>query len=310
MRQESYLVHGLRFKEESGQEIRGYFLIITASVLWGTMGIFAKLSYEYGILPETLIALRLLISFSTLLLALAIFKRSSFRVNRHDLPHLVIFGVFAVAFQRVSYFYAVSLASVTIAAILFYTYPVFVTLLASLFLKEKLAAGTILAIVLTFSGAALVVRIYDPSALNVNLAGIIFGLLSSLFFVLYFMMARNLRSRHATLTLILYGDGIGALTLSPIILISYSSIAGFPIQLWLLIFTIAWIPSLLAYLLYSHALKYVKAKGSILSVMEPLSAAVLSAIIIGEAFHNLQILGIALSLAGVILLFRESKPSS
>jgi len=310
MRQESYLVHGLRFKEEPGQEIRGYFLIIAASVLWGTMGIFAKLSYKYGILPETLIALRLVISFSTLLPALAVFKRSSFRVNRHDLPYLVIFGVFAVAFQRVSYFYAVSLATATIAAILFYTYPVFVTLLASLFLKEKLTPETILAIVLTFSGVALVVRIYDPSALNANLAGIIFGLFSSLFFVLYFMMARNLRSRYATLTLILYGDGLGALTLSPLILTSYSSIAGFPTQLWLLIFTIAWIPSLLAYLLYSYALKYVKAKGSILSVMEPLSASVLSAIIIGEGFHTLQILGIALSLAGVILLFRESKPSS
>jgi len=304
------LVHGLRFKEESGQETRGYFPIIAASVLWGTMGIFAKLSYAYGILPETLIALRLVISFSTLFLALAIFKRSSFRVNKRDLPYLVILGVFAVAFQRVTYFYAVSLSTATIAAILFYTYPVFVTLLASIFLKEKLTLETILAIALTFSGVALVVRVYDLSALNANLAAIILGLLSSLFFVLYFLIARDLRSRYATLTLILYGDGIGALTLSPIILISYSSIAAFPIQLWLLIFTIAWIPSLLAYLLYSHALKYVKAKGSILSVMEPLSAAVLSAIIIGEAFHNLQILGIALSLAGVILLFRESKPSS
>jgi len=304
------LVHGLRFKEESGQETRGYFLIIAASVLWGTMGIFAKLSYAYGILPETLIALRLVVSFSTLFLALAIFKRSSFRVSKRDLPYLVILGVFAVAFQRVTYFYAVSLSTATIAAILFYTYPVFVTLLASLFLKEKLTPETILAIILTFSGAALVVRVYDPSALNANLVAIILGLLSSLFFVLYFMIARNLRSRYATLTLILYGDGIGALTLSPIILASYSSIAAFPIQLWLLIFTIAWVPSLLAYLLYSHALKYVKAKGSILSVMEPLSAAVLSAIIIGEGFHNLQILGIALSLAGVVLLFRESKPSS
>ncbi len=304
------MLRALHFKEESGQEIQGYILIIIASVLWGTMGILAKLSYAYGILPETLIALRLVISFSTLLPVLVMFKRSSFMIRRRDLRYLVIFGVFAVAFQRVSYFYAVSLATPTIAALLFYTYPVFVTVLALLFLKEKLAAGTIVAIILTFLGVALVVRIDDPSALNANMAGIVSGLLSSLFFVLYFMMGRSLRGRYSALTLILYGDGLGALTLSPLIAVSYSSIVEFPVQLWLLIFTIAWIPSLLAYLLYSYALKYIKAKGSILSVIEPLSAAVFSAVIIGEGFHNLQLLGIALSLAGVILLLRESKTSS
>lgn len=40
----------------------GYLLIAVASVIWGTMGIFGKLAFEYGINPATLIALRLLVS--------------------------------------------------------------------------------------------------------------------------------------------------------------------------------------------------------------------------------------------------------
>jgi drug/metabolite transporter (DMT)-like permease len=158
---------------------------------------------------------------------------------------------------------------------------------------------------LTFSGAALVVRAYDASSLKVNLAGIIFGLLSSLLFTLYFMITKKLRDRYTSWTLTLYGDGIGLLTLTPVISLSIPQIMNFPLQLWLLIFTIAWIPSLLAYLLYSYALKYVKAsKGSILSVIEPLSAALFSTIFIGENLENPQIIGIALALIGVILLFR------
>ena len=294
---------------ESKREIQGYFLITAASLLWGTMGILAKLSYSYGIAPATLIALRLVVSFTTLFLVLALFKRDSFKADKRDLLMLLVFGVFAVAFQRISYFYAVDLGTATIAAILFYTYPVFVTLLASFLMRERLTISTVLAIILTFSGAALVVKIYDATAIRANLAGITFGLLSSLFFVLYFMIARNLRKRYATWTLILYGDGIGALALSPIIFLSFSSIAEYPMQLWLLIITIALIPSLLAYMLYSHALKYVKAKGSILSVMEPLCAAVLSAIVVGESFHILQILGVGLALTGVIVLFAKSKTS-
>jgi len=37
-------------------------------MIWGTMGIFAKLAFEYGIHPTTLIALRLLISTVAILL--------------------------------------------------------------------------------------------------------------------------------------------------------------------------------------------------------------------------------------------------
>lgn len=293
---------------KSIMEMRGYVLIITASILWGTLGIFAKLSFEYGILPETLIALRLVISFATLSGVLILFDKNSFKIQKTDALLFFILGVFATALQRISYFYAVDLTTATVAAILFYTYPVFVTISASFLLKEKITSRVLLVIVLTFFGVALVVRVYDISSLNVNLVGVIFGLLSSLLFTLYFMMTKKLRDSYTSWTLTLYSDGIGALTLAPIISISLPEIAGFPLQLWLLIFTIAWIPSLLAYLLYSYALRYVKAsKGSILSVIEPLSAAIFSTIFIGESLEKPQILGIALALIGVVLIFRTGK---
>ena len=293
---------------KSIEKMRGYVSIIAASILWGTMGVLAKLSFEYGIVPEALIALRLVISFATLSAVLALISRDSFKVHKTDVLIFLVFGVFAIAFQRISYFYAVNITTATMAAILFYTYPVFVTLSASFFLKEKVTLGVLSAIVLTFSGAALVMRIYDVSSLNVNLAGIIFGLLSSLLFTLYFMMTKKLRDRYPSWTLTLYGDGIGALALVPVISLSLPEMTRFPLQLWLLILMIAWIPSLLAYLLYSYALKFVKAsKGSILSVIEPLSAALFSTIFLGESLEKPQIIGIILALTGVVLLFRMKK---
>jgi len=290
------------------KEMEGYVCVIASAILWGTLGIFAKFSLEYGVLPEILIALRLVISFATLLLILCVFGRDLFRIRKTDAFLFLILGVFATALQRISYFYAVDLTTVTVAAILFYTYPVFVTLSAAFFLGEKISSGTLLAIVLTFLGVALVVRVYDVSSLGVNLAGIVFGLLSSLLFTLYIMMTKKLRNRYASWTLTLYGEGIGVLILVPVISLSFSEIMEFPLQLWLLIFAIAWIPSLLAYLLYSYALKYVRAStGSILAVIEPVSAAVFSMILLGESLEQPQMIGIALALIGVVLLFRMGK---
>jgi drug/metabolite transporter (DMT)-like permease len=274
------------------------------SILWGTMGILEKLSYAYGILPVTLIALRLLISSVTLLFVLMLFSRSSLKVQKKDLPTFLAFGLLAVAMQRVTYAYGVYFITPTMTAVLFYTYPALVTISAWLFLKEKITWREVSAVILTFLGVALVVRAYDPSSLSINLLGISFGLASSFCFVYYFLTAKRFRSRYAGWTLTLYGDGIGALALSPAILVAIPEMASYPLELWLLIFTIGWVLSLLAYLMYSYALKYVKAsKGSILSVLEPLSAALFSTTLLGEGLELLQLMGIAFSLIGVILLF-------
>jgi len=288
-----------------------YALIAAASITWGTMGIFGKLAFEYGINPATLIALRLLISSVTMLMPLILFKRELLKIRRRDIPKLLVFGIFATALQRITYFYAIDLTTATIAAMLFYTYPIFVTLLASLFSKEKVQLSTILAIIFAFSGVALVVRAYEASWLNANFIGITFGMLSSVFFVFYFFITKDLRNHYTNWTLIFYGDTIGAIALSPIIFSSFSAVANYPQQLWLLIFIIAWFPSLFAYLIYSYALKHVEfSKGSILSVLEPLSTAIFSAVILSEKFEPPQIIGITLALTGVILLFYKPKLKS
>jgi drug/metabolite transporter (DMT)-like permease len=294
---------------DSAKGMRGYILIALVSIMWGTMGILQKLAYAYGILPGTLIALRLLISSATLLPILVLIDRNSLKISKRDVIPFVVFGAIAVAAQRVTYAYGVYFTTPTITAIMFYTYPAFVTLSAWLFLKEKITWREVSAIILTFLGVALVARAYEPSLLSTDLFGILFGLSSSLCFVLYFIMTKQFRTRYSGLTVTLYAEGIGALTLLPLILVSVPEIMTYPLQLWVIIFAIAWVLSLLGYLIYSYSLKYVKAsKGSILSVLEPLSAAFFSALLLGEGLETPQILGVVLALTGVVLLAQFSRP--
>jgi drug/metabolite transporter (DMT)-like permease len=286
------------------EQQKGYVLIAAASILWGTMGIFGKLAFAQGVDPVTLTALRILISSVTAFVPIAIFKRNLLKIQRKDLPQLIFFGVVLIALQRIAYFCTVDLTTPTIAAILFYTYPIFVTAYASFFLKEKATPSTIIAIILAFLGVALVVKAYDISRLNSNMLGLAFGILTSILFALYFLITKKLRERYTNWTLLVYGDGIGALVLIPMLFYSSSQIVNYPLNLWYLILVIAWFPSLTAYLLFSYALKYVKStKGSVLSVIEPLSAAAFSTAILGETFEYLQLAGIALALTGILLLF-------
>jgi drug/metabolite transporter (DMT)-like permease len=286
------------------KETYGYLLIVIASIIWGTMGIFGKFAFAYGISPITLTAFRILISSFTILVPITLLKRELLNVKRKDLPRLFVFGLFGVAFQRIAYFYAVELTTATLAAILFYTYPIFVTIYASMFLKEKATKSALFATVLAFFGVALIVRAYEISWVSTNLLGIVSGTLAGILFAVYFLMTKKLRDTYTNWTLLVYGDGIGALALTPVIWLSIPEISVYPQQLWTLIAIIALFPSLTAYLLFSYALKHVEsAKGSVLSVTEPLSAALFSVTILGETFEPLQIIGVALALIGITLLF-------
>jgi len=279
-------------------------LIALASILWGTLGVLGKMALQHGITPTLLIMLRLCISSSTLFITLIVFKRELLKINRHDIPFFIIFGILPIALQRVAYFYALDFTTATVAAMLFYTYPAIVAVVSVLLLKEKVTKKTVLAIILTFLGASFVVKIYETSQLVVNLPGVFFGLLSSVLFVVYVVMVKRLRTDYSSWTLVFYGDGFGAIALTLVTTFSLPEVTKFPIQLWSIIFTIAWIPSLLGYFLYSHALKFVEAtKGSVVSIIEPVSAGLLSVIVLAEILEPPQLLGIILALLGIGLLF-------
>jgi len=293
------------------EQTRGYLAILVASILWGTMGIFGKLAFAYGIDPVTLTALRILISSSAILVFLTLYNRKLLKIEKKDIPLLIVFGLLAVALQRVAYFYTVDLTTATIAAVMFYTYPIFITAHASFFQKEKVTSSVIFAIVLAFIGVALVVRAYEASWLSTNTLGVAFGMLTSSLFALYFLMAKRMRNTYTNWTLLLYGDGIGAIAISPALVLSSSQIISYPPGLWYLILTISLVPSVTAYLLFSYGLKYVESsKGSILSVIEPLSAAAFSTTILGERFELLQLAGVALAIVGILLLFYKPRLNS
>jgi drug/metabolite transporter (DMT)-like permease len=84
------------------REAYGYMTIVAASVIWGTMGIFGKLAFNYAVSPPTLIALRLLASSLTIVILTFLFRREHFTVHRRDLPLLLILGVFGTAMQRLT----------------------------------------------------------------------------------------------------------------------------------------------------------------------------------------------------------------
>lgn len=281
----------------------GGLLVAAAAALWGTIGIAAKVAFRHGLSAVDVSLWRAGGAFLLLLAASLGGRREALRVRSRDLPLFAGYGLIGVALFMTVYFSAVRLSSVATAAILLYTAPAWVTVLARALFGEPLGARKVGAVLLTVAGSALVVRAYDPGALRLNLAGVAAGLVAGLTYALYSIFGKSALRRYRPLTTVLYALGFGAAFL----LIAAGgrpampSLRAMPVLLYLIL-----IPTLLAYLLYVAGLDRMEAgRASIVATVEPIVAAALGVILLGERLEGWQWAGGALTLAGVLLIQGE-----
>src|SRR5258708_7257141 len=134
----------------------GVALVIGSAVCFGTLGVFGKLAYRLGLTPRQLLGYRF--ALAALLLWLAAGVTGQGLPPRRSLFGLAIMGGAGYVGQSASYFSALHYIPVSTTALLLYTFPVVVTLLAWLLFGERLGWTKIGAVGLAFIGAMPVVE--------------------------------------------------------------------------------------------------------------------------------------------------------
>lgn len=275
----------------------GYGEIITASVLWGLAGIFAK--KIAGMSAQSIIFYRVALAFAIIFLFLLISGNLN-RVRLKDKKaYLLLFSILQAA-TMLAYFTSVLKASVSVAVLLLYTAPVYITVLSPLLLKESLTRRGIIALILSLAGIVLIV---DPAKLEFSQsAGILAGMLSGIAYAFQVMTSKYISRTYAGYTQAFWGFMVAALLLLPVGAAPAVVVSGNITYLVLL----AIFPTILAVSLYFNGLKKVKASSaSILGLIEPVSAVILAVLILGEKLTLPVITGGALILAGAAIVMQD-----
>jgi len=282
----------------------GYLSITAAAVLWGTLGIFFHyLVGVYGLDPLEVAFFRAGLSAAMLAVVLALRRPGLLRVHARDVPFFAAFGLLGVAVLFVVYTNAVRLTTVATAAVLLYTAPAWVTIIAWPAFGERLTWVKLLALVLALVGCALVSGAYGMASLRFHPTGIVFGLASGLAYGLYTLFNKHAVRRYSPWTAMLYALGSGALFLLPLQSASriVAAIRQPVIAMWLLGLALG--PTMGAYLLLGASLKRLPASVvSIVASSEPVIAALLAWGILGQVLALSQVLGGVTVVASVLLL--------
>jgi DME family drug/metabolite transporter len=281
----------------------GFLAVGVAASIWGTLGFFAKILYAEGVSFEALVAVRASLGWIAMLLFVLLTRGAeSLRVARRDFLFLVPLGLVGIGAFYLLYFFTIRESTVGTAAILLYSSPAFVVLLAWIFLKETLGVLRILALALTFGGIFLVVGGYDPATLEVSPLVLATGLLSGLTYGLYSIFGKPVARRLDPSVILSYALGFGAVLLVLAALPTLDTLVGLSLSSYALLFMLAVVHTSLAFGLYTVGLKRLDAgQAAIVATVEPVVAGAIGVVLLGEALTAPKLLGALLVLSGAAL---------
>jgi DME family drug/metabolite transporter len=281
----------------------GVLAVAAAASIWGTLGLFAKILYARGVSFEALVAVRASVGWlAVLLFLLATQGAWSLRVTGRDLAFLLPLGLVGVGFFYLLYFYTVRESTVGTAAILLYSAPAFVVVLARLFLKEPLSAAKVFALFMTAGGIFLVAGAYDPANLEVSPRVLITGLLSGLTYGLYAVLGRPVAGHLSPAVILSYALAFGSVLLILAALPTLGTLAGLSAGSYALLLMLAVVHTSLGFALYTFGIRHLGAgRAAIVATVEPVVAGVLGVTLLSEELTALKVLGALLVLAGAAL---------
>lgn len=276
----------------------GSLLIAACALTWGFIGIVVR---EVHLPALAIVFFRVALSAGSIGLLLV-------AVGRRDLLRPPPRAVFALgvllAIHWGLYFAAIKETSVASAVLITYAAPIFMALLAPALIREHVPAVSVVALAVSVAGILAISLSGGSGGEQVRPVGVVLAVFAAITYAVLIVLLKRWAADVHPVTLAGWQDATAALVLSPALLFtSFDGVTGKDVA-YLLIMGV--LLTGLTGVIYVGALRWVPATtAGILAYMEPVSAAVLAAVILGEALTPEVIIGgIAIVAAGVAVALR------
>lgn len=306
---------------EQHQRILLPFALLVAIAAVSTSSVFIRFAQADA--PSLVIA-ALRLTFATLLLAPIAWTR-----HRSELQALgrrdVLLGIFSGIFLAIHFAtWISSLEFTTVASSVVFvsTGPLWVALLSPVLLRERLAQGAVLGLVVAVAGGT-IIGLSDACSWEVGLRcpgldqvlqgrsmwGNFLALIGAWTVSGYLIIGRKLRRQMSLVPYIFLVYGISAIALVAIMFFAGYTPLGYPAHTYGWIFLLAAFPQLIGHSTYNWALGFLPASlVAITTLAEPVSSAILAYFILSETPTGGVLLGGLLILAGIYVTSRSKRP--
>lgn len=289
-----------------GNQVKGGLYGCIAAISYGVNPLCAKMLYRDGINCNTVLFYRFLIG--TIILGFfMLFKKQNFALTRKESYTLGVLGV-VFAVSSFTYFLSFHYMSAGVAATLVFVYPVFVAILMAVFFKERLKWPSLLSILLTVLGIALLYK--DDSGRPIAFAGIVLILLSALTYALYIIIINKSGIVMSSVKLTFY-----AMAVCWFCMVCYALFTStgelqmlHGVSQWFYASMLGLVPTVISLVFMAMAIKCIGSTSTaVMGALEPVTSIVLGVVLLGEVLTFRISVGIILILIAVILIILDEK---
>ena len=284
-------------------EALGLIFVLLAGLGFGFLGIFGRYAFQSGLTVGELLTFRFSLASLLLWLGLLVFKPQLIKISLKQILISAGLGAFGYAVFSTLYFKSIEGISVPLAALLLFTFPIFVNIGAYFFLKEKMSRSQIISLVLACVGLGIL--LWGPLIVN-SPAAVIYALVAAVSYSIYVLVSSRYQQNVEPLSSSLYVMSATALALYLFHQPNFGRIAELSSHQIFIICGIAVFSTIAPLTLFLAGLQRLSSsKASVLVMIEPVVAAIAAYFFLGEQLSNLQFFGALLVLLALVLNTRK-----
>lgn len=295
-------------------EIIGIILTLLGATLWGVSGTsvqfignFRNMNLEWLLTMRLITAGLLTVLYGWIRQGNAIFN--VFR-NWRDTLGLIIFGVFGMALCQYTYFRSIVIAGAGIATVLQYLAPSMIIIYLLVRYGKHPSTGEIISVILALAGTICLMGNNGFSFESFRSDVLFWGLLSAVGVAVYSVSPVRLLATYGTIPIVGFGMLLSGLVAAALFQQPHSYATW---DVWTVVgcFNVVFLGTIVSFNAYLEGVKRIGAvPGSILSSIEPISAAFFGWALLGNQFNWVGILGMAMIIATVIIIALEKRGQS
>ena len=295
-------------------EIIGIILTLLGATLWGVSGTsvqfvgnFRNMNLEWLLTMRLITAGLLTVLYGWIRQGNAVFN--VFR-NWRDTLGLIIFGVFGMALCQYTYFRSIVIAGAGIATVLQYLAPSMIIIYLLMRYGKRPSTGEIISVILALVGTICLMGNNGFSFESFRSDVLFWGLLSAVGVAVYSVSPVRLLATYGTIPIVGFGMLLSGLVAAALFQQPHSYATW---DVWTVVgcFNVVFLGTIVSFNAYLEGVKRIGAvSGSILSSIEPISAAFFGWALLGNQFNWVGILGMAMIIATVIIIALEKRGQS
>jgi drug/metabolite transporter (DMT)-like permease len=277
-----------------------------AAILFGASVVAVRVAVQ-DIPPLTLAILRFGQGGFLLLLLLLIWARDLLRVDRRDVPYLILLGAIFFTIFPVTFNTSLRMTEASRGAMMLATMPLWSVLLARVATGEHLNIRQTCGVLLTFAGVGVVLaeRGLTFVGTNLSLAGDALMLVTALCGAVYGVLAKRMLTRYKALTVTAYAMVLGTLLLVPAAFVEdpFSALERMRTETAMLVLFLGIFGGAIGYFLWTFALTRLSPTQVAVYVnLNPMIATLLGVTLLAEKLTGIFVVGFSAVLAGVLLV--------